>query len=670
MANNLVLVESPAKAKTISKLLGKDFKVTATFGHIIDLPEYRLGVNIKGGFQPLYIVLPKRKKIMKEIENNAKKSSKVFVATDPDREGEAIGWLVKEFLVKDGIDNEKFCRVEFHEITPSAIKKAFSSPRGFNDALVEAQQTRRILDRIVGYYLSPLLWKGISRGLSAGRVQSVALRLIVERERQIRAFVPQEYWEICADFKKKDVRLNEFKLAKIKGKKVEISSQEEANKIKERLEGLVYVIDLVERKEKRKNPPAPFITSTLQQAAFNKLKFPAAKTMQIAQQLYEGIDLGEDESIGLITYMRTDSVNIAKDAINEVRNFIREEIGEKYLPKSPNIYRSRKEAQQAHEAIRPTSVFRRPESIKKYLTQDQFRLYQLIWQRFVASQMTAAVFDNLTVVICDKDKEFEFRKTFSILKEEGFMKIYSEEEEERLLEFPEVESGQDVDIEKIELSQHFTKPPARFNDASLVRELEEKGIGRPSTYAPTIQTLLLRGYVRRDKRMLVPTELGEKVVDLLMEKFPEIMDYEFTAKMEEDLDKIEERKARKEDILGRFYQPFAEKVSNVSKGLKKDVEESDEICEKCGSKMVVRWGKTGKFLSCSNYPECKNAKPLPVEGVICPKCGGKIYPIVYKKGKRRKIFYGCSNYPKCDFSAATLSQLKRIAKVEEDIDVK
>ncbi len=665
MPKNLVLVESPTKARTIAHLLKGDYEIKPTMGHVIDLPENRLGVRVKQGFDPYYVVLPSKKKVLGEIEKLAKSSEGIFVATDPDREGEAIGYLIKEYLKDKGIPEERFRRVEFHEITPVAIRKAFANPREFDENLVEAQKARRILDRIVGYYISPLLWKKVSKGLSAGRVQSVALRLIVEREREIRSFQPKEYWEIHADFLCESQRLSALKLTKIEGKKAEIPDEASAQGIAEELKNLNWRIVSAERKVKKKNPPAPFTTSSLQQSAFNQLGFSASKTMQIAQQLYEGVDLGQDASIGLITYMRTDSVNIAETALEEVRAFISDKIGKEFLPEKPNRYKSRKGAQEAHEAIRPTSVYRTPESIKDYLTKDQFLLYQLIWKRFVASQMRPAEYDQLTVVVSDEASKYEFRRTFSRLAFRGFMEVYSEDRDEEQDVLPEVSEGALARIVEVTPSQHFTKPPSRYNDASLVRELEEKGIGRPSTYAPTIQTIIQRGYVVRKRSALVPTDLGEKIVELLVKFFPEVMDYEFTAKMEEKLDEIEEGSADKKSVLEEFYPEFVERVVYASKNMEKAVEESDYRCEKCGAVMLVRWGRTGKYLSCSNYPRCKNTKPLPT-GVKCPRCGGDLVLRRATKGRRKgRTFYGCSNYPECNYVVQDLETARQEAGVKE-----
>ncbi len=650
----LVLVESPAKAKSISKILGKGFDVMATMGHIIDLPQKRMGVDLENRFKPEYVVIPGRKKIISDITKRSQAADRVLVATDPDREGEAIGYLVKEYLGNKKKIKSDFSRVTFHEITKQAISKAFDSPGDFNMALFNSQQARRILDRIVGYLLSPFLWKKVGKGLSAGRVQSVALRLIVEREREIRAFVPREYWLITADFDFEGGRIFEAKLTKINGQAPDIHSQEEAEKIEREISSSdFFVCSSVEKKEKKRNAPPPFTTSTMQQAAFNALGFSADRCMRIAQQLYEGIELDSGQE-GIITYMRTDSVNISPQAIGRVRQYISERLGPENLPEKPNRFKSKKGAQEAHEAIRPTDVFRTPESIKGRLTEEQFKLYQLIWRRFVASQMMPAVFDQVNVEISSKG--FTFKKTFSKKIFSGYTSVYEDGKES--LEEGEVvlpktgENGRLADLKK---SQHFTKPPARFNDASLVKELEEKGIGRPSTYAPTIRILVNRGYVERKGRALVPSDLGEKICEVLVKSFPDIMDYDFTAKMEQDLDRIETGEETMVNILSKFFPEFKKQLDFAYENTKKEVIETDEVCEKCGRPMVIKWGSRGKFLSCSGFPECKNAKPISL-GVKCPECGGEIVVRRSKKGKR---FYGCSNFPECRFTASSLSSIQK-----------
>lgn len=653
----LVIVESPTKAKTISKILGKEFAVVSSMGHIIDLPQKRLGVDIKEEFKPDYVVIPGRKKVLAALKKESKDKDTIYVATDPDREGEAIGWQIKERIFK----GKKVLRVTFHEITSSAVKHSFENPRDFDLNMVEAQAGRRILDRIVGYFLSPLLWKKIVRGLSAGRVQSVALRLITERERQINSFIPQEYWEIEAELKK--VQSSEFmvhskflaKLDKIDDKKAEIKNKEEADRLVDGIKDKIFKVSEIKKTEKKRYPEPPFITSTLQQEAFNKLKFNATKTMIIAQQLYEGIDIGEDAPVGLITYMRTDSPRVAPEAITELRSLILKQFGKKYLPDEPNIYKVKKLAQEAHEAIRATLISSAPESLKEYLTPEQYKLYELIYNRFVASQMTPAQYLVTTVNI--NAEKYLFTVSGSVLLFDGFSAIYSknnnEDKEKNII--PDLEKEEVLDLIRLIASQHFTKPPARFSDSSLVKALEEEGIGRPSTYAPIIQTLIIRNYARRVKGYFHASELGFKVCDLLVEYFPRIMDVKFTALMEEELDEIEEGKIGKIKVLEDFYKPFKESLDFAQDNIKKEVVTTEEVCEKCGKPMIIKWGRKGKFLSCSAYPECKFSKSI-TTGVKCPEpdCGGEL---IERRGKRG-FFYGCSNYPKCKFTSRMLPQEK------------
>lgn len=646
---NLVIVESPTKAKTIGKILGKDFSVVASMGHLIDLPRSKLGVNIEEGFKPEYIVIQKRRKILTSLKKEAKDKETIYVATDPDREGEAIGWHIRERAFQD----KKVVRVIFHEITPQAIKEAFSHPREFDAKMVEAQAGRRILDRIVGYLLSPLLWKKIARGLSAGRVQSVALRLIVEREKQILVFVSNEYWEIEAGLKKADNSSFSVKLEKIEGKKAEIKNKEEAEELAGDIKDKKFIVFGVEKKEKKRYPDAPFITSTLQQEAFNKLKFNAAKTMLIAQELYEGIDIGQDSPVGLITYMRTDSVRVSPEAIKDVRGLILDKFGKEYLPEQPNTYKVKKFAQEAHEAVRPTLIFRDPEALKEFLTPEQYKLYELIYRRFVASQMSPAVYAVTSVDVAAEKYLFGASGTEIIFK--GFSVLYEKQQEEQKEKIPALEKDEVLELIKLIPSQHFTKPPARFSDSSLVKALEEEGIGRPSTYAPIIQTLILRNYIRRIKGYFNPTELGVKVCDLLLEYFPKIMDIKFTAAMEEKLDEIEEGAADKTKILEEFYPSFKVAIDFAQENIQKEVITTEETCDKCGKPMVIKWGRRGKFLSCSAYPECKNSKSF-TTGVKCPQpdCGGELI----ERFSRRGPFFGCSNYPKCTFTSRTLPEQK------------
>lgn len=650
---NLVIVESPTKAKTISKILGDDYSVVSSMGHVIDLPKKKLGIDIENNFLPEYTVITGRKKILATLKKEAKGADNIYVATDPDREGEAIGWQIKEKVFK----KKAVFRVVFHEITNSAISNAFKNPREFDTNMVEAQAGRRILDRIVGYFLSPLLWKKIGRGLSAGRVQSVALKLVVERERAISNFIPQEYWEIEAQLKK-GTGLFTAKLEKVNAKKAEIKNKENADSLVNDIRALQFMVSDVKKKSKKRNPYAPFITSTMQQEAFNKLRFNATKTMFLAQQLYEGIDIGQEVPVGLITYMRTDSTNVAVEAIKDVREFILNQFGKKYLPEQPNIYKVKKLAQEAHEAIRPTSVLRSPGSVKAYLEADQYELYELIYNRFISSQMVPAEYSTTTVDITAG--QYLFNASGSSLVFDGFSAVYGKEEEEQAEEkkqgnIPELEIGEILELLKLLPSQHFTKPPARFSDSSLIKALEEEGIGRPSTYAPIISTLVLRDYVRRIKGYFHATELGFKVCDLLVEYFPKIMDVKFTALMEEELDEIEEGKLNKIKVLSDFYEPFKGSIDFAQANIKKEVVITDEICDKCGKPMIIKWGRRGKFLSCSAFPECKNSKSITTK-IKCPQpdCGGELI----ERRSKRGFFYGCSNFPKCTFTSRNLPEDK------------
>jgi len=659
---SLVIVESPTKAKTISQILGKDFSVVSSYGHLIDLPKKELGVDIEKGFSPSYVVVSGREKIITALKKESKGKNNIYVATDPDREGEAIGWQIKMRLFKD----EKVLRVVFHEITPSAIKEAFGNPREFDLNMIEAQASRRILDRIVGYFLSPLLWKKLARGLSAGRVQSVALKLIVERERLIKSFIPQEYWEIEAELKKKDSRDSfSTKLEKIEDKKIEIKDKSQADNIVTDIDNKSFIVSQVKKAERKRYPTPPFITSTLQQDAFNKLRFNAGKTMMIAQQLYEGIDIGEESPVGLITYMRTDSPNVAPEAIKGVRNHILKNFGEAYLPQEPNVYKLKKHAQAAHEAIRPTLISHSPESLKKYLTEDQYELYELIYRRFIASQMTPARYLVTTADITVGKYLFTASGTTNIF--DGFMALYNQDDDEEKEKekniLPALEKDEILDLVKLIPSQHFTKPPARFSDSSLVKALEEEGIGRPSTYAPIIYTIVLRDYARRIKGYFHPTELGFKVCEMLVEYFPKIMDEKFTALMEEELDEIEEGRLARLKVLEDFYAPFKASLDFAQKNIKKEVIETGEMCDKCGAPMIVKWGRKGKFSSCSAYPKCKNAKSI-TTGVKCPQpeCGGELI----ERRSKRGFFFGCSNYPKCTFISKDLPQEEEKKTAEND----
>ncbi|MFA4991073.1 MAG: type I DNA topoisomerase [Candidatus Omnitrophota bacterium] len=642
MAKSLVIVESPAKANTINKILGKDFVVSSSMGHIMDLPKSTMGIDIENDFTPEYIVIASKKKMISALKKEAKDKDAVYLATDPDREGEAISWNLYNLLGK----KKDTYRVMFHEITKGAILEAIKHPGKIDENMVEAQQARRILDRLVGYSISPLLWRKVGRGLSAGRVQSVAVRMIVDRENEIRAFIPTEYWEIEAELEKDTSFV--AKLDKIDDKKAELNNKEITEKLVAELEKEKYSVKDVQKKEKRKYAQAPFTTSKLQQEAFYKLRFPASKTMRVAQQLYEGLVIGEEGAVGLITYMRTDAVRVSKESIDDARKYIADKYGKEFLPESPNAYKAKKLAQEAHEAIRPALPLREPGSIKEYLTTDQLRLYTLIWNRFISSQMPPAVFAVTSVEIQAGRCIFKAQGSQKVFA--GFSVIYEEEEEEKEEEktLPLLSSGDALNLLKLNHSQHFTKPPPRFSDASLVKALEEYGIGRPSTYAPTIQTIVARNYVKRKEGYFTPSELGMVVTDLLMKSFPKILDLEFTAKMEEELDEIEEGKQKRCAVLKEFYGPFEKDVEHAKVNMRKvkgETVATSEVCEKCGKPMVIKWGRLGRFLSCSDFPNCRFAKSIPT-GVKCPEpdCGGML---VERRSKTGRHFYGCSNYPKC-----------------------
>ncbi|OGX58160.1 MAG: DNA topoisomerase I [Omnitrophica WOR_2 bacterium RIFOXYC2_FULL_43_9] len=657
VSKSLVIVESPAKAKTIAKILGNNFEIIPSMGHIVDLPKTKMGVDIENGFKPSFIVAAKRRKILSQIKSAAKNADTIYLATDPDREGEAIGWHIKDKLNQK---NKHYHRVVFHEITPQAIKEAFNHPIELDAHKVNAQTGRRVLDRLVGDFLSPLLWRKIAGGLSAGRVQSVALRLIVERERQIQKFQPQEYWEIEAEFKKARAVAGSraskpfiAMLEKIGDTKAEIKNQAVAEHIVASLKGKQGIVSSIKETEKRKNPLPTFITSTLQQDAFYKLRYASARTMIIAQQLYEGVELGSEGAVGLITYMRTDSVNVAVSAIAEVRSFIETTYGKEYLPDTPNSYKSRKQAQGAHEAIRPTSVVRTPESVKEYLTSEQYKVYALIYKRFIASQMRPALYAVTSVEI--NVDSYVFRLSGSKLIFKGFSAVYEveDEQDEEKKTLPPLVKDEALDLLTVSPSQHFTKPPPRYSEATLVKTLEEEGIGRPSTYAPIIQTIVYRDYVRRLKGYLYPTELGFKVNDLLVEYFSEVMDVKFTARMEEELDEIEDGKQAWDKVINDFYGPFKERLDHANETIQKEVVTTDEVCTQCGKPMIVKWSRKGKFLSCSDFPTCRFAKSI-TTGIKCPQegCQGELI----ERRSRRGLFYGCTSYPKCTYIAKTLPE--------------
>ncbi|TYS70608.1 type I DNA topoisomerase [Sutcliffiella horikoshii] len=650
MADYLVIVESPAKAKTIERYLGKKYKVKASMGHVRDLPKSQMGVNVDHEFEPKYITIRGKGPVLKELKTAAKKAKKIFLAADPDREGEAIAWHLAHSL---DIDITSDCRVVFNEITKDAIKESFKHPRPINLDVVDAQQARRILDRLVGYNISPLLWKKVKKGLSAGRVQSVAVRLVIEREQEINAFEPEEYWSIKSSFLTGKSKEFEASFYGVDGKKTELKSEEDVNEILGRLEGNSFEIKSVTKKERKRNPALPFITSSLQQEAARKLNFRAKKTMMMAQQLYEGIELGKQGTVGLITYMRTDSTRISETAKKEAVEYIEKTYGKQFVSTEERKETKKSNAQDAHEAIRPTSTIKDPQSIKEYLSRDQFRLYKLIWERFVASQMAPAILDTVSVDLTQND--VLFRATGSTVKFPGFMKVYVEgnddqqEEKENLL--PPLKKGDTVFSKDIDQKQHFTQPPPRYTEARLVRTLEELGIGRPSTYAPTLDTIQKRGYVALDNKRFVPTELGEIVIQLILEFFPEIINVEFTADLETNLDNVEDGKVNWVNIIDGFYHEFAKRLEKAEAEMQeieiKD-EPAGEDCELCGHEMVFKMGRYGKFMACSNFPDCRNTKPIVKEiGVPCPKC--EKGNIVERKSKKKRIFYGCDQYPTCEF---------------------
>ncbi|HKV93232.1 MAG TPA: type I DNA topoisomerase [Candidatus Angelobacter sp.] len=694
MPKSLVIVESPAKAKTINKYLGRDYEVEASLGHIKDLPKSQLGVDIEGDFSTEYIVIPGKEKVVAKLKKLAKSANAIYLAPDPDREGEAIAAHLEEELSENGGKRKKkkdgvpFHRVTFNEITKKAVQEAFKHPREIDRNLVDAQQTRRVLDRIVGYQVSPLLWDKVRRGLSAGRVQTVALRLIVDREREIKAFEKKEYWTIDADLAAAKQHF-EARFVGRGDEKTEIPNEEESKKITAALEQAQWAVRNIEKKERRRSAAPPFTTSKLQQDGSRKLRFSVKRVMMIAQRLYEGIDLGDEGLVGLITYMRTDSVRVSNDAVTEVRQLIESAYGKDFLPEKPNFYKSKKEAQEAHEAIRPTSVARHPDEIKKYLQEDEYKVYKLIWQRFVASQMMPAVFDQTSVDIEAKhnSESFTFRVTGSILKFEGFLKVYEEskdskdeEDEELKHKLPALEIGQRLTLRELKPEQHFTEPPPRFNEASLVKELEERGIGRPSTYSTIISTIQERQYVQKIGGKFIPTETGLVVTDLLVKNFEDIFDFQYTARLEEELDEIEEGKEKWTDALGEFYKKFEKDLRYAQKhmeNIKRMEKPTEEKCERCGSPLVLKWGKHGSFYACSAYkkddPEsCTFTKENPInlpefDAAEMPETGSDEYcencgrVMVLKRGRFGQ-FMACTGYPDCK-TTRRLDQGKRVPDV-------
>ncbi len=706
MGKSLLIVESPAKARTLKGYLGKDFQVEASVGHVKDLPKSELGVDVEGGFEPRYSVIRGKGKVLQKLKQAARQADVVYLAPDPDREGEAIAWhIAEEIRPKRG--EKPIYRVMIHEITRKGVREALEKPSTLDPNRYNAQQARRILDRLVGYQISPILWQKVRRGLSAGRVQSVALRLVVDREREIQAFVPEEYWNLDATLEGSVPPPFRARLKRAAGKPIRVRTGEEAEAIRSRLEGETFRLAKVEKKEKRRNPAPPFITSTLQREAFRKLRFSARKTMSVAQRLYEGVDV-EGQPVGLITYMRTDSTRLSADAVAACRDFIRSTYGAEFLPDKPVAYRARKSAQDAHEAIRPTSMEYTPERVKRFLDPDQFRLYKLIWDRFVACQMRPALFHETVFEI--EAGPYVFRASGSILKFPGFMAVYVEGRDEPAGEngdgegrLPDLTEGEELRCLKLDAEQKFTQPPPRFTESTLVKELEEKGIGRPSTYAQILSTLRDRGYVKMVERRFAPTDLGVLVNDLLVANFPQVMDVGFTAQMEAELDRVEEGKRDWKDLLRNFYTPFArtlEKASREMENVKERQEPTDIACEQCGRPMVIRWGRNGFFLACSGYPECRNTKEFErgadgsirvVEGEKtgekCPECGAELvirngrygrfvactaYPgcrytspvgtgvpcpregcggeLVEKRSRKGRTFYACNRYPECDYA--------------------
>lgn len=648
MSKSLIIVESPAKAKTLSKYLGKKYKVEASMGHIKDLPKSQLGIDIESGFEPKYITIRGKGQLLNNLKKVAAQAEEVLLATDPDREGEAISWHLANAL---GLPEEKPCRIEFHEITKDAVLESIKHPRKINIDLVEAQQARRILDRLVGYKISPILWRKVKWGLSAGRVQSVAVRIICDREKEIREFIPKEYWTIDADLSDGNSNFK-ARLHSKNNDKLEIENKQQVDKILDELKNEKFYVVEVKKGTRKRTPSPTFTTSSMQQEAARKLGFSAKKTMMIAQQLYEGLDIKGEGTVGLITYMRTDSTRVSEQAKLEAAKYIESNFGKDYLGSGQARQTNKKNVQDAHEGIRPTSVFRTPEKVKDSLTEDQYRLYKLIWERFTSSQMAPAVFDTVSVNI--KAGEYIFRVSGSTIKFQGFMLLYyedsDEEPEKEENQIPNLEEGQTLKLLELLPEQHFTQPPPRYTEAMLVKELEEKGIGRPSTYAPTIDVIQKRGYVEKENGRFKPTELGEIVVQILREFFSDIVDIDFTAEMEEQLDKIESGQQNRQELLKSFYASFDQQVKMAEQELEKvkiQDEVSDQKCELCGRNMVIKRGRYGKFLACPGFPECKNTKPLLTEiGVNCPECGGSL---VVRKSKRGRTFYGCSNYPKCKF---------------------
>ena len=654
-AKNLVIVESPAKAKTIERFLGSDYKVMASRGHLRDLPRNQFGVNIEDNFTPTYTNMFDKRKLIEDLQNEYVRSKTVYLATDPDREGEAISWHLAHLL---DMDPQTSCRVMFHEITKKAVLAGMEHPQPIDLKKVDAQQARRVLDRIVGYKLSPLLWKKVCKGLSAGRVQSVAVRLICEREEEIKAFVPEEYWTVEGTYKTEDGLELHTELAKIDGKKAAIETGDQAAAIASALQWEKGKadghepdrIEKVEKRKRKRQPQPPFTTSTMQQECVSKLNFGAKKTMMLAQQLYEGLDIGEHGHVGLITYMRTDSVRINDDMVQNARDFITATYGKEYIPAKPHVYKAKQSSQDAHEAIRPTSLELTPDKVAPYLSRDQLRLYTLVWNRFLASQMAPVETEHMTIVIMSGS--YELRAAGYTVLFKGFTELYEDAKKDKTLSvLPAIEAGTIGHNQTIDTIQHFTQPPARYTEASLIKTLEEKGIGRPSTYAPIMDTIQNRNYVEKKDKQFVPTELGVIIVDLLKKFFERIINVSFTAHMEEELDAIEQGKDTYVHVLKEFYDVFEPEMEAAEEGMEKVTiagQDSGEVCELCGAPMVYKFGRFGKFLACSNFPECHNTKAIVDDlGITCPKCGKGT--LIRRKSKRGRVFYGCSQYPECDF---------------------
>ncbi len=643
---NLVIVESPAKAKTLKKFLGSNYKIEASMGHVRDLPKSEIGINVENDFEPKYITIRGKGELLAKLRKEAKNADKVYLATDPDREGEAISW---HLLYALKLDEDKASRITFNEITKNAVKKSIKEARKIDMDLVDAQQARRALDRIVGYKISPLLWKKVKKGLSAGRVQSVALRLICDRDEEIENFVPEEYWTIQGEVKNKKGKKFKTKFYGINGKKKELHSREEVDDILNGMKGKDFVVDEVKKGTRVKNPAAPFTTSTLQQEASKILGFASNKTMRVAQQLYEGVDIAGEGTVGIVSYIRTDSVRISDEAYVDAKDYILSNYDERYIEKERKQYKIKEGAQDAHEAIRPTLSARTPESVKGSLTNEQYKLYKLIWERFIASQMTAAVYTTMSIKL--SAGEYSFRSSGSVLKFDGYLAVYKKnEEKEEEVVMPELEEKEVLNVSEIKEEQHFTQPPARYTEAMLIKTLEDIGVGRPSTYAPTITTITSRGYVTKENKVFYKTELGEIVNDIIKNNFDNVINIDFTADMEKKLDEVEGGKVEWKSIIRDFYPPFKEMLDIAEEKIATveiEDEKTDVICENCGKNMVIKYGRFGKFLACPGFPDCRNTKPFYEDaGVKCPECGGKVF---IKKTKKGRKYYGCENSPECEF---------------------